>query len=147
MPHLIRWPEEMHIFSLLFLLVIFISCVELPLLAYRAFLGVNPAYPWVSALIRTVAYSPCYVVLHIFVGMMMPLGCALFGVLWGESDLSDISWFYGVPEAVVALTCFSISYTKRKRMIAKVTANQPPLPTPGKCPPSKHDQLPGAADL
>jgi hypothetical protein len=25
--------------------------------------------------------------------------------------------------------------------------NQPPLPTPGKCPPSNHDQLPGAADL
>jgi hypothetical protein len=29
----------------------------------------------------------------------------------------------------------------------KRSANQPPLPTPGKCPPSNHQQLPGAADL
>jgi hypothetical protein len=29
----------------------------------------------------------------------------------------------------------------------EIRPNQPPLPTPGKCPPSNHDQLPGAADL
>jgi hypothetical protein len=34
---------------------------------------------------------------------------------------------------------------RRKRNPSR--ANQPPLPTPGKCPPSTHDQLPGAADL
>ena len=106
----------------LLLLVIAIPCVELPLFAYRTFLGVNRAYPWVSALTRTVAYSPCGVALHMFVGLTMPLGCALLRELWGDGDFSDIHWVYGIPEAVVALTCFTLSFAKRKGKRAKSEA-------------------------
>jgi GNAT superfamily N-acetyltransferase len=35
----------------------------------------------------------------------------------------------------------------RMEALLRNLPNQPPLPTPGKCPPSNHDQLPGAADL
>ena len=55
---------------------------------------------------------------------------------------SSLAWVL-VPALIIG----TILVSNRHRYQKKTRPNQPPLPTPGKCPSSSHDQVPGAADL
>lgn len=113
----------------MFLLLVIVPAVliEVALGLWRSRRGDAPGYVPVSALLRTLAYSPCIVVIPMMIALPLPLSVFLAGraleELLGYTEESRAIFLFGIPEVIVFAVAYRRAERNRRRRLP--TSNDP----------------------